>query len=91
MPTSHPITPLPSLRAVSDHRCLLSPRRRHTHAQGLKNLFEELDANADGLVSLEDLVAGLARRGEALAGEEAAALLRSMDLNGDGFIVSAGS
>ncbi|KAG2444265.1 hypothetical protein HXX76_001022 [Chlamydomonas incerta] len=53
---------------------------------GLKLMFEALDTDADGLVSLEDLVAGLARKGEVLGGEEAAALLRSMDINGDGFI-----
>ncbi|KXZ46415.1 hypothetical protein GPECTOR_44g89 [Gonium pectorale] len=53
---------------------------------GLKMLFEELDANGDGLLSLGELREGLARKGEAMQGEEAAALLEAADLNGDGYI-----
>ncbi|GFR51203.1 hypothetical protein Agub_g13550, partial [Astrephomene gubernaculifera] len=53
---------------------------------GLKLLFEELDADRDGLLSVTELRDGLARKGDVLRGEEVAALLKVADINADGFI-----
>ncbi|EFJ43603.1 hypothetical protein VOLCADRAFT_119030, partial [Volvox carteri f. nagariensis] len=53
---------------------------------GLKLLFENLDTDQDGLLSVEELRAGLSQRGEQLEDADVRSLLKAADLNCDGFL-----
>ena len=49
-------------------------------------LFDALDANGDGQVTKEELIAGMAARGKQLTEAEAAAIVAAADKDGDGRI-----
>ena len=55
------------------------------HDEGAK-VFRELDANADGKLTKDELMSGMAARGAPLTSEEADAIIASADFDGDGAI-----
>jgi calcium-dependent protein kinase len=50
---------------------------------GLRNMFEALDADGNGTISVDELRVGLQKKGALLRREEVEQILDSVDINGD--------